>query len=221
MHDFSTENKEYGKYLNSKSRKYYLKEKCNELLRILEQYNSHPDRTLDLGCGDGMTEEFIHKYVNRIIGVDSARNILVQAQRHSTPKCQFIQGDVLNLPFNDNHFDFLFQFCLLHHLSYDNQKLLFTEINRVAKKNALLLTFEHNPSNLVTRYLVRKSTIDKGVSLLHLCQMEELHRQVNIKIIKKGYITFFPSFLSPLSLFGRLLNGIPYGGQYYILGKIT
>lgn len=221
MYDFSNRNREYEKYLGSKSRKYYLKTKCTELLRLFENYNSHSFKVLDLGCGDGLTEKIIHKYFNHIIGIDSSKNMLAKAQKYSLPNCHFIQADALHLPFSDNHFDLIFQFSLFHHLPSSSWKPLLKEIIRVASKPALLLTFEHNPSNFITRRLVRRSPIDIGTTLFNTQQMVELYEAANITIIKKGDIIFFPPFLSSLSPLERLLHSIPYGGQYYILGTIT
>ena len=221
MYDFSVENREYEKYLNSKSRKYYIKEKCTELLSVLEKYDSRSYRVLNLGCGDGAAEKIIHKCSNKIIGVDSSKNMLVKAQKYDIPNCQFIQAEALHLPFSDNQFDLIFQFSLFHHLPSSIWKLLIEEIVRVASRPALLLTFEHNPSNLITRRLVRQSLIDEDVTLLSMPQMVELYKAASIKSIKKRNIIFFPSFLSFLSPLRRLLYNIPYGGQYYILGKIA
>lgn len=219
MYDFSAHSKEYEKTLG-KSHKYFIQVKCKELLRTLRKFSYNPQKVLDLGCGTGEAEEILHSHFDEMTGIDSSEGMIGEAKRGNIPNCEFKQADVLKLPFPDKYFDLVFSFCLFHHLSKNEWKQAINEAVRVSKKSAILLIFEHNPKNPITQLVVRKSPIDKGVTLISLVTMEELYKEANVNILEKGFIIFFPRFLSFLRPFEGLLCRIPYGGQYYVAGLI-
>lgn len=218
-YDFSAHSKEYEKTLG-KSHRYFIWVKCQEVLQALGRFGCEPQDILDLGCGTGEAEEILCRHLNQIIGVDSSAGMIYEAQKKSIPSCEFIQADVLELPFPDDCFDLVFSFCLFHHLPRNRWELAMEEAVRVSKRRAVLLTFEHNPSNPVTRHVVSRSPIDEGVTLLSLSQMEELYERANIQVSEKRSFIFFPAFLSFLRPLESLLYKIPYGCQYHIAGLI-
>jgi ubiquinone/menaquinone biosynthesis C-methylase UbiE len=220
VYDFSAHGKEYEKTLG-KSHKYFIQVKCKELLKILRKFGYNPQKVLDLGCGTGEAEEILYKHFDEITGIDSAEGMIDEAKRKKIPNCEFKQADVSKLPLPDKYFDIVFSFCLFHHLPKEKWQLAIEEAVRVSKKSAILLTFEHNPKNPITRHVVSKCPIDEGVVLLSLSQIEELYKKANIQIFEKGFIIFFPRFLSFLHPFERLLYKIPYGGQYYVAGLMV
>jgi ubiquinone/menaquinone biosynthesis C-methylase UbiE len=218
-YDFSIHSKEYDKTVG-KSHKYFMQVKCQELLKTVRKFSHNRQKVLDLGCGTGDAEEIICRYFDEIIGIDSSEGMIDEAKRKNIPNCEFKQVDVLNLPFPDGYFDLVFSFCLFHHLSKNKWEQAIKEAVRVSNKMAILLTFEHNPKNPITQRVVRKSPIDECVILLNSVTMEELYKEANVKILEKGFIIFFPRFLSFLRPLESLLRKIPYGGQYYVAGQI-
>ena len=218
-YNFSAHSKEYEKTLG-KSHKYFIRVKCEELLRALRKFGYSPQEVLDLGCGTGEAEEILCKHLDEITGIDSSEGMIHEAKEKNIPNCNFIPADVLKLPFSDKYFDLVFSFCLFHHLPQNKWQLAMEEAVRVSKKSAILLIFEHNPRNPITRRVVSKSPIDEGVILLSLSQMEELYEKANIQIFEKRPIIFFPGFLSFLRPLESLLYKIPYGAQYYVAGLI-
>ena len=217
LYDFSSNSKEYERALG-KSHKYFIQLKCRELLKVLSKFGYKPRRVLDLGCGTGEAEEVLCRYFDEMVGIDASEGMINEAKRKNLPNSEFKQADVLNLPFPDRSFDLVFSFCLFHHLPEDRREHAMKEAARVGKKSAVLLTFEHNPRNPITQYVVSKSSIDEGVVLISAKRMEELYMNAGLKIIRKGFIIFFPKLLSFLLPLESLLYKIPCGGQYYIAG---
>lgn len=218
-YDFSSHSLEYEEALG-KSHKYYLKAKCEDLLRSLTKHGYHPQNVLDLGCGTGEVEEILAGKFTKITGIDSSSGMIDRTREKKLKNCSFQQADVFKLPFPDGVFDCVFSFCLFHHLPSDKWGQAMKESARVSKKTGVIFVFEHNPRNPVTRRIVKNSPVDEGVTLFDADKMEKLYKQAGIRIIEKRFILFLPGFLSFLRPFERAFNAVPFGGQYYIAGVV-
>lgn len=107
---------------------------------------------LDLCCGSGDLTFLLRQQVNRgkVIGIDFSPQLLniarIKAENKGYEDIEWIEGDVLNLPFTDNTFD-----CITMGYGLRNVKDIPTclkEIKRVLKPNgkAAILDF-HQPSS--------------------------------------------------------------------------
>ncbi len=116
------------------------------VVRELKKY--HPSGVLvDVGCGPGyliavMAESLPHLC---LIGVDVAQEMIRQASSNISSaeisgKVEFRQGNVQELPFEDNAVDFVVSTFSLHHWSQPEQAL--REIRRVLKPQGQFLIFD-------------------------------------------------------------------------------
>jgi ubiquinone/menaquinone biosynthesis C-methylase UbiE len=64
----------------------------------------------------------------------------------------FSYYDGINIPYEDNYFDLVSCFMVLHHVEYLDQLVI--EINRVIKKNGFLLLKEHASPNIYMDYVI-------------------------------------------------------------------
>jgi len=103
-------------------------------------------KILDLGCGIGETTLMLSKQFpgTDIIGLDEDEALIEIAG--STGKQQgsameFVSGNALNLPFDDNSFDFVFARYLIHHIPESYAAL--EEMKRVCKTGGII--FVHEP----------------------------------------------------------------------------
>jgi ubiquinone/menaquinone biosynthesis C-methylase UbiE len=89
-----------------------------------------PVRTLDVACGTG----FLTRHLpGEIVGLDqSARMLQVAAER--LPDAQFVQGDALELPFDDGEFERLFTGHFYGHLQPGDREHFVAEALRVASQ---------------------------------------------------------------------------------------
>src|SRR6266567_8882057 len=62
------------------------------------------DRVLDAACGTGDLAILAAKQGANVIGIDFSEQMLARARRKA-PELEWIQGDVLELPFPDGSFD--------------------------------------------------------------------------------------------------------------------
>ncbi len=90
---------------------------------------------LDVGCGTGRGVKYFmeHHPEIEIKGVEPVLALIDQAiKKNNIPEKVIICAKGENLPFDDNSFDAVCEFGILHHV--DNPNIIVSEMMRVAKK---------------------------------------------------------------------------------------
>ena len=87
-----------------------------------------PVRTLDVACGTGFLTRHLR---GEIVGLDQSASMLAIAQDR-VPAGEFVQGDALDLPFEDGSFDRVFTGHFYGHLEPDVREAFLVEAWRVA-----------------------------------------------------------------------------------------
>ena len=144
-------------------------------------------KILEAGCGGGAYTNFLSEKGFEVTGVDLYPDF-IEIARQKSLKGNFIQADILSLPFGDKQFETSFSFDVLEHV--DDVAAL-QELARVTSKRIILtlpqrddyikdfgLTFitYQDPTHL--RYYDEDS-------LLRLCNIV---RPKDVEIIKEGFI---------------------------------
>jgi ubiquinone/menaquinone biosynthesis C-methylase UbiE len=146
---------------------------------------------LDIGCGDGTITRGIAKYFNldpnNVYGVD------VKSWSGKENQCQvqhmyYIDETNNKLPYQDNHFDFITCFQVLHHAKHYTE--LINEIKRVLKPNGYLILREHDLNNGLTKELIDFE------HLIHMC----IEQQDKVELDK-----YYGSY-RPKSMWTSLIN---------------
>jgi demethylmenaquinone methyltransferase/2-methoxy-6-polyprenyl-1,4-benzoquinol methylase len=103
-------------------------------------------KILDMGCGLGETTKMLSAFFPEtdLTGLDQDEALIEEAndtKGKPGSNMKFVTGDALDLPFEDNHFDFVFARYLIHHIpdSYAALK----EMKRVCKAGGII--FVHEP----------------------------------------------------------------------------
>ena len=95
-------------------------------------------KILDAGCGSGRDTRLFDQIGFDVIGIDISKNLLDYAKK-TFPNLNFQFGDILNIPFDDNHFDGVWAHASVVHFDQDSQvKKALSEFHRVLKPNGLL-----------------------------------------------------------------------------------
>ena len=187
-----------------------LAEKQGEDLRQLQ--------VLDVGCGVGLIHRFLAPRFGSLYGVDIADNAIEDAVRkHPAVHYQVCDGKVL--PFPDDTFHLVFAICVLHHVPPADWEGFVQEMQRVARRGGLVVIFEHNPFNPLTRLVVRRCAFDADAVLLRQSKTRELLKRSGLDRIEQGYLLLFPF---PGAFFSRIehgLRGLPLGAQYFVAGR--
>jgi ubiquinone/menaquinone biosynthesis C-methylase UbiE len=89
-----------------------------------------PLRTLDVACGTGFLTRHLR---GEIVGLDQSASMLAIAQER-VPAGEFIQGDALELSFEDGSFDRVFTGHFYGHLEPRVRKAFLIEARRVARE---------------------------------------------------------------------------------------
>lgn len=91
----------------------------------------HAERILDVGCGTGvLTNELARRTRGQVIGLDNNAEMLAFARR-STSRVHYEEGDALDLPYPDAHFDTVI--CHFVLLWVADPRLAVREMARVTK----------------------------------------------------------------------------------------
>jgi demethylmenaquinone methyltransferase/2-methoxy-6-polyprenyl-1,4-benzoquinol methylase len=89
-----------------------------------------PARTLDVACGTGFMTRHLH---GEVVGLDQSESMLDVA-REQAPNADFVQGDALDLPFEDGSFDRVFSSYFYCHLEEDDRVRFLAEARRVGRE---------------------------------------------------------------------------------------
>jgi ubiquinone/menaquinone biosynthesis C-methylase UbiE len=87
-----------------------------------------PVRTLDVACGTGFLTRHLR---GDIVGLDQSPTML-EVARDRVPAAEFLLGDALDLPFEDNSFDRVFTGHFYGHLEESDRTRFLAEARRVA-----------------------------------------------------------------------------------------
>ena len=101
-----------------------------------------PVRTLDVACGTG----FLTRHLpGEIVGLDQSESMLEEARRQA-PRATFVQGDALELPFEDGSFDRVFTGHFYGHLEDADRLAFLAEARRVARELVIVdSSIAHSP----------------------------------------------------------------------------
>lgn len=170
---------------------------------------------LDVGCGIGIIDSRLKRYFKKINGIDIEPEIIERA-RTRNPEVNYTLYETDTFPFPDNTFEFVFAVNVFHHVPVFNREKFTSEMYRVLKPSGVVMIFEHNPYNLLTRLAVMRCEFDRDAILLRKTELLKLLSKTGFEDYISEYIIFFP--FRP-SFFRRIENKIkllPLGAQYFI-----
>ncbi len=110
--------------------------------RFLSRYRNEWKRGafLDLGCGVAWVASLLASKGVKIVGIDIAKEAVVKSRqlfKDRKVKGKFIQGDLLHLPFRDDHFGFIWSCMSLEYVKDTGQAV--KEAYRVLKPKGKLV----------------------------------------------------------------------------------
>jgi ubiquinone/menaquinone biosynthesis C-methylase UbiE len=173
---------------------------------------------LDVGCGIGLVDGHLVGAFGSVAGVDLSDAELARA-RAAHPEVSYLRSEAGRLPYADAHFDVVFAACVLHHVAPQEQASFVAEMFRVTRPGGLVVIFEHNPANPLTRLVVRRISFDAGVVLLRSRDVAELITNAGLKDPRVRNITFFPWDRDPFPRFEAALRRLPLGAQYIVFAQ--
>lgn len=198
---------------------FFVEAKARHLLDVVRRHLGDPASLtlLDVGCGHGLVHRHLRAF-GRVEGVDASPAMIERARR-ANPDVRYTTGDATALPLDGDAFDIVFAIGLLHHLDLRLRDASLREMRRVTKPGGLVVLFEHNPLNPLTRLAVERCEFDEGVVLLGPREVGRRADAVGLVPVERRYILFFPWDVSLLRGLERALRRVPCGAQYYVAAR--
>lgn len=167
---------------------------------------------LDVGCGTG---RFLDALPTRYecTGIDVSAGMLDYARKKGLKVERASSND---LPFDDDSFDLVATFAVLHHLIDPNMvRASLREMVRVVRPGGALIVWDHNPLNPYWHSLMARSPQDQGDECLVPAKLILGTLKTSpLKSVWLRRMTFTPDFTPPGALPGmakleRALERIP------------
>jgi ubiquinone/menaquinone biosynthesis C-methylase UbiE len=103
-------------------------------VKLLRPYESNSNlQILDVGCGDGTTEYFMHQYFPKWLlkGIDVSEESIKEAHQKNIESAVFKVYDGTHIPARDNSIDVVFIAGVLHHVAYELHLKMMEDVQRV------------------------------------------------------------------------------------------
>jgi ubiquinone/menaquinone biosynthesis C-methylase UbiE len=180
-------------------------------------------RLLDYGCGTGEMLKWlkIFGFPGHLHGADVSPAMLDEAEKRwdTFQKPLFSCIGETKTDFADNFFSCIVTTCVFHHIEPEKRDIVLREIKRILVPGGILVVFEHNPFNPMTRLVVKRAEIDKDAMLLYPSETRDRFQKADFRNYFQEYIMFFPPKIKILNNLEKYLNWCPLGAQYAAVGR--
>lgn len=199
---------------------YFADYKVRDLLDVYSKSQAavRAPAILDFGAGVGSSVPFLRRYLanGRITCLDVSPKSLEVGRARFGSDVGFVLFDGGDLPFRGETFDICFAACVFHHIEHREHVRLLSELFRVLKLGGVMLIYEHNPYNPVTRHVVNNCPFDENAHLIVPSRMKRNFLAAAFSNPFVRYRVFFPSLLRGLRPLESSLAWLPLGAQYYV-----
>lgn len=202
---------------------YFADYKARDLARLLvgDSLRAPTIRILDFGSGTGAAVEHVKRHIpmGEITCADVSFESLRIGHARFGDSALFLAFDGKALPFSDGSFDSAIASCVFHHIPADEHIPLLSELRRILAADGLLLVYEHNPLNPLTRYAVNECPFDTNAVLIRPGSMKKSLHAAGFHRVDVRFRVFFPRPLAGLRPLERCLTWLPLGAQYYAAAR--
>jgi SAM-dependent methyltransferase len=203
-----------------RSHRFYTEAKVQELVELMTRWlgSAAGVAALDVGCGPGLTDELLLPHIRSLHGLDVSRALLARAEERN-PGARYEWYDGGRFPLDDSSFDLTFAVCVLHHVGQGDRPSFAQELARVTRPGGLVVVFEHNALNPLTRRAVRACSFDRDAELLRVPETTGLLEDARLEVLERRFVLFFPWRGAAWRRAERRLRRLPLGAQYAVVGR--
>lgn len=172
---------------------------------------------LDFGGGVGNSAGFLAREFpgSLVLNVDVSLRSLHLARGRGEGALQ-VAFDGTTLPLASDSVDAAMCACVFHHIPADRHVETLAELRRVLRPAGLLMVYEHNPLNPLTRRAVDTCEFDRDARLIDARTLRARFLQAGFRSATIRYRLFFPRFARALRPLERHLHWLPAGAQYLV-----
>lgn len=118
------------------------------LVELVEKGRIKKGEALDICCGAGTNTVYLAKKGFQVTGIDISSKAIeyaVKKAEEANVKIKLMVQNFLELPFEDEEFDFVFDMGCFHHVEIEDRETFIRGVFRVLKKGGtyLLICFSH------------------------------------------------------------------------------
>jgi SAM-dependent methyltransferase len=202
------------------SHDFFTRAKAEELVRLTRLHLGDPTRlaALDVGCGIGLTDRHLAGRFRVLTGTDVSSGVLETAAREN-PGVRYELAERDRLPFDDGAFHLVFAVCVVQVVAPNERPRFVAELARVSRPGGLVVVFEHNPLNPLTRLVVHRCEFGEDARMITMAETERLLHENGVTPVDRGFLLLFPSRRKRVLALERALRRLPLGAQYYVAAR--
>lgn len=192
---------------------YFAEYKALYLKRVLGP--SFSGKVLDFGCGVGLLAHYlrIHLPEAHIDGFDVSQDSVAKVEAALSSRGLFTSA-LEDLPRN---YDLIVIANVMHHVTPQQRPGVLQDLAGRLRVGGLISIFEHNPANPITRWVVEHCPFDDDAILLRPREAAAILEAAGLRLTRRDYIVFMPSFMGRLRALEARLGWLALGAQYVIL----
>jgi SAM-dependent methyltransferase len=192
---------------------YFAEYKARYLQRLLGP--SFRGKVLDFGCGVGLLSRYLRKHLPaaRIDGFDVSQDSIAKVDPALSTQGLFTS----TLRDLAQDYALIVVANVMHHIPPERRLGIIQDLADRLDRGGLLSIFEHNAANPVTRWVVERCVFDADAILLPARETAGHVTAAGLRLKRRDYIVFMPSFLAWLRPLESSLRWLPLGAQYVTL----
>jgi SAM-dependent methyltransferase len=196
----------------TESETYFAKYKVDVLRREIPATTK---RLLEYGCGIGRNIPFLRAAFPdaTIAGSDISAASLEIARKENHGVEFFLEQADTDVA---EPYEVIFIAGVFHHIPVQERAGVMKTLYQRLVPGGMIVIFEHNPFNPVTRKIVNDCPYDKDAVLLRPSQLRALLVDAGLPVCRSAYCLFVPPSLSVLLPVEAKLGWLPLGGQYWV-----
>lgn len=178
-------------------------------------------KILDFGSGVGNSVPHFKSHFpdSQLTCLDVSSKSLELAEKRFPGQASFVPFDGERIPFNNDSFNIIFSACVFHHISHAEHEAILKELYRVLQPGGILVIFEHNPYNPLTRHAVNTCEFDENAVLITATQFLRRINSAGFTNSLRCYRIFFPGLIRIFRPVEKFLKWLPLGAQYYVMAQ--
>ncbi|SDO79284.1 class I SAM-dependent methyltransferase [Phyllobacterium sp. OV277] len=200
---------------------FFIRAKAVRLVDILRKHIGDPTELsiLDVGCGVGTYHPLLRGQVGKISGIDPSAECISEAESNN-PDVAYKSFDGKQIPHPDASFDAAFAICVMHHVPPSDWTYFSSELARVTRPGGLVVLFEHNPYNPLTRRAVNTCPFDADAVLLTKKTASQYLQGAGLRDVDGRYILTVPAIKGVMRKVDDAFGQLPFGAQYFVMGRV-
>lgn len=195
----------------SSSEAYFARYKVDIFRR---EFKGTAKRLLEFGCGIGRNIPYLREAFPgaTIVGSDISPGSLEIARQEISGVEFILDEPSAEL---DDDYDAIFIAGVFHHIPVDQRAGTMSKLRQRLAPDGMIMIFEHNPYNPVTRRIVNECPYDADAVLLKPSELKSLMATAGFSSLSSGYCLFLPPKIAANLPIEQHLAWLPLGGQYW------